>query len=110
MSGPADVIRVSSKRPFSVFVMEAKQVLRKLETVELHAVGEAITYSVRVADVLGSNGYTTLQKFETTSIEENDYNGNPSRRAKVVIVLKRTQDFARLDAEFEQQREARTAS
>jgi hypothetical protein len=107
MSGPEGVVRVSSKRPFSVFVLEAKQVLRKQETVELHGVGEAITYSVRATDVLCSNGYAELQKFETTSIEENDYSGNPARRAKVIIVLRRSRDFGRLDAEYEQQRETK---
>jgi hypothetical protein len=91
-------------------VFEAKQVLRTQETVELHGVGEAITISVRVADVLCSNGYTELQKFETTTIEEADYSGNPSRRAKVIVVLRKTRDFGRLDAEYEQQRETRNAS
>jgi hypothetical protein len=107
MSGPVGVVRVSSKRPFSAFVFEAKQVLRQQETVELHGVGEAITYSVRATDVLCANGYAELQKFETTTIEESDFSGAPARRAKVIIVLRRSRDFVRLDEEYEKQREAR---
>jgi hypothetical protein len=105
-----NVLRVGVRGSFEFYAAEAKKRLRSHESVELHGVGEAITNTVRARELLVSNGYTSLDSLETTSIEEPNQHGVTMRRSKVIIVLKKTSDFAHLDEEFEKKRLAEPTS
>jgi hypothetical protein len=105
-----NVVRVGARGSFGFYASEAKKRLRSHETVELHGVGEAITNTVRAGEVLVSNGYTSLDRLETTSIEEPNQYGVTTKRSKVIVILRKTSDFAHLDEEFEKKRTVQETS
>ena len=100
-------LRVSSRRPHTAYVYEAKEKLKGKGSVELHGLGEAINNTVRSAEMLCSLGYAKLDKFETLTVSEADREGKPVRRAKVIIILSRTPNFFVLYEEFEKNRPSR---
>mmetsp|Transcript_26449 Transcript_26449/g.47461 ORF Transcript_26449/g.47461 Transcript_26449/m.47461 type:complete len:110 (-) Transcript_26449:28-357(-) len=105
-----NIVRVGVRGNFGFYAAEAKKRLRAHENVELHGVGEAITNTIRAGEVLVTNGYTSLDRLETTSIEEPNQYGVTIKRSKVIVVLRKTSDFARLDEEFEKKRTAQASS
>jgi len=98
------VIRVSSKAQHGAYVTAAKTQLQSRTEVQLHGLGEAITNTIRAADMLISLGYTTLRKFETQTLTEPDEAGETRKRAKVVITLAKAATFDTALEEFEKSR------
>ena len=93
-------IRAGMRKPYSVFVNEAKQGLKEKNSVQLHGLGESITNVVRAGEMLTSQGYATLVSFHTASLAE-DYEGKPRNKPKVVISLEKAKTFDKAYQDFE---------
>lgn len=105
-----DTVRVSSRRAYTLYVYEVKEKLKVSSQVELHGLGEAITNTVRAAEMLCHLGYTTMDKFETTTVTENtkyDHDKTTSK-SKVIITLKKSAEFEKLFEEYENTRATKT--
>ena len=101
---PELTVKVSSRPSHRTFVYEGKEKLKNRETVELHGLGEAITNTVRAAEMLCSLGYAKLVKFETATVTENSRQDRPTKRSKVIITLARSPDFHAKYEEYEKNR------
>ena len=97
-------INVSNRKNNSFYVFLCKKTLEKHETLVLHALGNATSVSVIVAEKLVRNGYGEYSNMETKTIEveETTRNGRGEtregtgrmvKRAKLLITLKRSGDF-----------------
>ncbi|CAG9310847.1 unnamed protein product [Blepharisma stoltei] len=95
------VLKVSSRPKHSRYIYEGKEALKKNPEVAFHAIGESVSNAVRAADSLIALGYATLERFETLSLDEKDFEGRPKRVYKVIIKLSRTSNFDALYQEFE---------
>ena len=51
-TGPANLINVSNKRNAKFYVYLGKQILKEHNTIELHALGNAVSTSVQAAENL----------------------------------------------------------
>ncbi len=93
---PADnKLQISNKRESRFFTFLAKIYLKKFDKIELHALGNAISLSVRVAETLERFKYaeiTNIQQF--TYFGEEGKEGERGRKVKMVVTLKRGADFA----------------
>lgn len=103
-------IKVSSRPSHSTFVYEGKEKLKNREVVEMHGLGEAITNTVRAAEMLCSLGYAIVNKFETLTITDDSQLDRPIRKSKVIITLMRTQDFFKNYEEYEKNRSSNRRS
>lgn len=105
-----DTVRVSSRRAYTFYVYEVKEKLKVSSQVELHGLGEAITNTVRAAEMLCYLGYTTMDKFETTTVTENTEHDHDKtlRKSKVIIALSKTAEFDHLYQEYEKTRVTKT--
>ncbi|CAG9324121.1 unnamed protein product [Blepharisma stoltei] len=104
MAEESNIIKVSVKRGYASFVYQSKEVLKTHETVALHGLGEATANVVRAAEMLCSNGYTTLENFQTLSVPETDREGISRNRNKAIITLRRSSNFDQICEEFEKTR------
>ena len=94
---PADnKLQISNKRESRFFTFLAKIYLKKFETIELHALGNAISLSVRVAETLERFKYAEITKIQQFTYfgEEGKEENERSRKVKMVVSLKRGADFA----------------
>lgn len=96
-------IRASVKKPYSIFVNEAKQGLKDKGMIELHGLGESITNVVRVGDMLSTQGYAELVSFHTSTLSES-HDGETRNKAKVIISLKKASTFDKAFQDFENRR------
>jgi hypothetical protein len=89
-------MQISNQRDFKFYNFLAKIFLKEFETVELHALGEAISLSVRVAENMSRFGYATITKIEQLTFhpdEKEEHQQGGRRKIKLIINLKRTADF-----------------
>eukprot|EP01015_Nassula_variabilis_P018111 TRINITY_DN292_c0_g1_i4.p1 TRINITY_DN292_c0_g1~~TRINITY_DN292_c0_g1_i4.p1 ORF type:complete len:145 (+),score=45.97 TRINITY_DN292_c0_g1_i4:76-510(+) len=99
-------VQISTKREIRFFIFLAKIFMREFEEVELHALGEAISINVRVAEQLQRHGYATITRIETFTYEpdqkqtDNDQRRG-GKRVKMVIKLKRSKEFLSLTASLD---------
>ena len=93
-------IRVNIKQTYTAVVYRAKEMFAQQETLSLHALGEATSTAIKASEMLVSLGYASMEKFETLTINEPDRQGVPRRRYKVILELKKTPDFDRINEEF----------
>ncbi|CAD8153198.1 unnamed protein product [Paramecium octaurelia] len=90
-------LHVSSKKSAKEFIFIAKIFLKKFNSVELHALGEATKISVRVAEILQRQGLITISKINSFTT---DIDGR--KRVKLVIILQLTQGGkVRIDQELQ---------
>lgn len=99
-----NVLQISNKREVRFFIFLAKIYLKKFEQIELHALGDAISNSVRVAESLTRFGYVTITKIHQFTYsgeqKETEHEG-PRRKLKLVVQVKRTPDFDQKTADIE---------
>eukprot|EP01017_Pseudomicrothorax_dubius_P002217 TRINITY_DN0_c956_g1_i2.p1 TRINITY_DN0_c956_g1~~TRINITY_DN0_c956_g1_i2.p1 ORF type:complete len:118 (+),score=16.85 TRINITY_DN0_c956_g1_i2:50-403(+) len=97
-----NIINVSTRKDTRFFMYLSKLFLRKFETIELHALGEAISISSRVSESLSRYGYATMSKINLQTIamqqkegEKGHSDGRAGNRKKVklTIVMTRHADF-----------------
>lgn len=98
---------MSIQKNFTFFVFLAKKYLEEHDTIELHALGSAVTHSVQAADNLIKNKYATLSKIYTDSVELERRDGDKMKKAKLFIILKKAATFDEAVKNFEKQKEER---
>ena len=84
----------------------AKKYLETHETIELHALGNAVSTSVIASENLVRNNYATFGEIRTKTITvQSSGNKGDSKKAKLFITLKRSSDFFEVMKKFNEIRE-----
>nr|GMC93929.1 Alba domain-containing protein [Ipomoea batatas] len=88
-------IQVSStKKPLFFYVNLAKRYMQQYSEVELSALGMAIATVVSVAEILKNNGLAVEKKIMTSTVDvKDDSRGRPISKAKIEIVLGKSENF-----------------
>ncbi|KAL6607757.1 hypothetical protein ACP70R_040820 [Stipagrostis hirtigluma subsp. patula] len=88
-------IQVSnSKKPLFFYVNLAKRYMQQHGDVELSALGLAISTVVTIAEILKNNGLAVEKKIRTSTVEISDETrGRPIQKAKIEILLGKTENF-----------------
>ncbi|KAM3212130.1 hypothetical protein ACQJBY_065300 [Aegilops geniculata] len=104
-------IQVSNtKKPLFFYVNLAKRYMQMHNEVELSALGMAIATVVTVAEILKNNGLAVEKKIMTSTVDVNDESrGRPMQKAKIEIVLGKTENFDELMAAAAEEREVAAA-
>ncbi|PAN32497.1 hypothetical protein GQ55_5G496200 [Panicum hallii var. hallii] len=99
-------IQVSNtKKPLFFYVNLAKRYMQQHGDVELSALGMAIATVVTVAEILKNNGFAVEKKIRTSTVEINDESrGRPFQKAKIEIVLGKSEKFDELMAAAAEER------
>ncbi|KAL6848098.1 hypothetical protein ACP4OV_022226 [Aristida adscensionis] len=106
--GGGNRIQVSNtKKPLFFYVNLAKRYMQQHGEVELSALGMAIATVVTIAEILKNNGFAVEKKIRTSTVEINDESrGRPFQKAKIEIVLGKSENFDELMAATAEEREA----
>ena len=101
-------IRISLKRDSRFWVFLAKVYLKLFETVELSAMGDAISLAVRATDALSQKGLVDVVKINTDTVAVEAVNEERKerrevKRPKIVIVLRKTKEFEKVAQTIEVQ-------
>ncbi|KAF8704829.1 hypothetical protein HU200_031067 [Digitaria exilis] len=104
--GNSNRIQVSNtKKPLFFYVNLAKRYMQQHDDVELSALGMAIATVVTVAEILKNNGFAVEKKIRTSTVEINDESrGRPFQKAKIEIVLGKSEKFDELMAAAAEER------
>ncbi|XP_057508238.1 uncharacterized protein At2g34160-like [Actinidia eriantha] len=104
-------IQVSNtKKPLFFYVNLAKRYLQQHNEVELSALGMAIATVVSIAEILKNNGLAVEKRIMTSTVDMKDESrGRPVQKAKIEIVLGKTEKFDELMAAAAEARELREA-
>ncbi|KAL5199997.1 hypothetical protein ABZP36_021200 [Zizania latifolia] len=105
-------IQVSNtKKPLFFYVNLAKRYMQLHNEVELSALGMAIATVVTVAEILKNNGLAVEKKITTSTVDvKDDSRSRPMQKAKIEIVLGKTDNFDELMAAAAEEREAAAAN
>uniref|UniRef100_A0A0E0LD94 DNA/RNA-binding protein Alba-like domain-containing protein n=1 Tax=Oryza punctata TaxID=4537 RepID=A0A0E0LD94_ORYPU len=105
-------IQVSNtKKPLFFYVNLAKRYMQQHNEVELSALGMAIATVVTVAEILKNNGLAVEKKIMTSTVDvKDDSRSRPMQKAKIEIVLGKTENFDELMAAAAEEREAAAAA
>ena len=101
-------INVSTKKNPNFYVFLGKKYLEEHETVEMHALGNAVSISVIAAENLVRNDYATFSEIKTKTITMEGTSGE-SKKAKLFITLKRSPNFFENMEKFNKVREENEA-
>ena len=101
-------INVSTKKNPNFYVFLGKKYLEEHETVEMHALGNAVSISVIAAENLVRNDYATFSEIKTKTINVEGAKGE-SKKAKLFITLKRSANFFENMEKFNKVREENEA-
>ena len=103
-------INVSTKKNPNFYVFLGKKYLEEHETVEMHALGNAVSISVIAAENLVRNDYATFSEIKTKTITmEGTAGKTESKKAKLFITLKRSPNFFENMEKFNKVREENEA-
>nr|AGT16645.1 hypothetical protein SHCRBa_170_C07_R_130 [Saccharum hybrid cultivar R570] len=104
--GSSNRIQVSNtKKPLFFYVNLAKRYMQQHGDVELSALGMAIATVVTVAEILKNNGFAVEKKIRTSTVEINDESrGRPFQKAKIEIILGKSDKFDELMAAAAEER------
>jgi len=93
-NGPenSNQINVSVKKNPNFYVFLGKKYFETHETIELHALGNAVSTSVIASENLVRNNYAVFKEIRTRTITVQGSRGD-SKKAKLFITLKRSEDF-----------------
>ncbi|KAJ9163117.1 hypothetical protein P3X46_022821 [Hevea brasiliensis] len=100
-------IQVSNtKKPLFFYVNLAKRYMQQHNEVELSALGMAIATVVTVAEILKNNGLAVEKKIMTSTVDMRDESrGRPVQKAKIEILLGKTENFDELMAAAAEERD-----
>ncbi|KAK8595668.1 hypothetical protein V6N13_000364 [Hibiscus sabdariffa] len=100
-------IQVSNtKKPLFFYVNLAKRYMQQYNEVELSALGMAIATVVTIAEILKNNGLAVEKKITTSTVDMNeDMRGRPVQKAKIEILLGKTEKFDELMAASAEERD-----
>ncbi|XP_040256018.1 uncharacterized protein At2g34160 [Aegilops tauschii subsp. strangulata] len=98
--GSSNRIQVSNtKKPLFFYVNLAKRYMQQHGEVELSAPGMAIATVVTVAEILKNNGFAFETRITTSTVEiKDEMRGRPIQKAKIEIVLRKSDKFDELMA------------
>ncbi|TYI24931.1 hypothetical protein ES332_A05G019300v1 [Gossypium tomentosum] len=101
-------IQVSnSKKPLFFYINLAKRYMQQHNEVELSALGMAIATVVTIAEILKNNGLAVEKKITTATVDmKEESRGRPVQKAKIEILLGKTENFDELMAAAAEEREA----
>ncbi|KAG2656848.1 uncharacterized protein At2g34160-like isoform X2 [Panicum virgatum] len=104
-------IQVSNtKKPLFFYVNLAKRYMQLHNEVELSALGMAIAIVVTIAEILKNNGFAVEKKIMTSTVDVKDETRNRAiQKAKIEILLGKTEKFDGLMAAAAEEREATEA-
>ncbi|XP_010670649.2 uncharacterized protein At2g34160 [Beta vulgaris subsp. vulgaris] len=92
-------IQVSNtKKPLFFYVNLAKRYMQQHNEVELSALGMAIATVVTIAEILKNNGFAVEKKITTSTVDINESGERPVQKAKIEIVLEKSENFDELMA------------
>ncbi|KAL9338811.1 hypothetical protein Peur_067826 [Populus x canadensis] len=93
-------IQVSNtKKPLFFYVNLAKRYMQQHNEVELSALGMAIATVVTIAEILKNNGLAVEKKIMTSTVDmREETGGRPVPKAKIEILLGKTEKFDELMA------------
>ncbi|XP_015869648.3 uncharacterized protein At2g34160 isoform X2 [Ziziphus jujuba] len=93
-------IQVSNtKKPLFFYVNLAKRYMQQHNEVELSALGMAIATVVTIAEILKNNGLAVEKKIMTSTVDmREDAGGRPIQKAKIEILLGKSEKFDELMA------------
>ncbi|GAB2223368.1 hypothetical protein AKJ16_DCAP22893 [Drosera capensis] len=92
-------IQVSNtKKPLFFYVNLAKRYMQQHNEVELSALGMAIATVVTIAEILKNNGLAVEKKIATSTVDIGEPGGRPVQKAKIEIVLGKSENFDELMA------------
>ncbi|KAL2927433.1 hypothetical protein RDABS01_034936 [Bienertia sinuspersici] len=99
-SGKKNRIQVSNtKKPLFFYVNLAKRYMQQHNEVELSALGMAIATVVSVAEILKNGELAVEKKIMTSTVDiKDDSRGRPVQKAKIEILLEKSEDFDKLMA------------
>ncbi|PWA74446.1 DNA/RNA-binding protein Alba-like protein [Artemisia annua] len=99
-------IQVSNtKKPLFFYVNLAKRYMQQHNEVELSALGMAIATVVTIAEILKNNGFAVEKKIMTSTVDMKDESrGRPIQKAKIEILLEKTDKFDELMAAAAEER------
>jgi DNA-binding protein len=97
-------INVSTKRNPNFYVYICKKYFQFFETIELHALGNAVSTSVIASENLVRNKYADFHEVKTKTITVQGQKGE-SKKAKLFITLKRGADYQENMANFQEIKE-----
>ncbi|KAB2629329.1 hypothetical protein D8674_034124 [Pyrus ussuriensis x Pyrus communis] len=88
-------IQVSNtKKPLFFYVNLAKRYMQHNNEVELSALGMAIATVVTIAEILKNNGLALEKRIMTSTIDmREDAGGRPIQKAKIEILLEKSEKF-----------------
>ena len=88
----SNIVQISSRRDAKFYIFLTKIFFQTFEEVELHALGDAITLSTRVAENLSRYGFTEIVGTEIfTYVPEEDQEGKRrGKRVKMVVKLRKS--------------------
>ncbi|GAV68334.1 Alba domain-containing protein [Cephalotus follicularis] len=100
-------IQVSNtKKPLFFYVNLAKRYMQQHNEVELSALGMAIATVVTIAEILKNNGLAVEKKIMTSTVDmKEDSRGRPVQKAKIEILLGKTDNFDELMAAAAEERD-----
>ncbi|KAL6344921.1 hypothetical protein AAG906_006682 [Vitis piasezkii] len=100
-------IQVSNtKKPLFFYVNLAKRFMQQYNDVELSALGMAIATVVTIAEILKNNGLAVEKRITTSTVDIRDeFGGRPLQKAKIEILLGKTENFDELMAAAAEERE-----
>ncbi|KAK4774667.1 hypothetical protein SAY86_009602 [Trapa natans] len=105
-------IQVSNtKKPIFFYINLAKRYMQQHDEVQLSALGLAITTVVTIAEILKNNGLATEKKVLISSVGVKDENkGRMIQKAKIEIVLVKSENFDTLMAAHSNKAPTETAA
>ena len=106
-------INVSNRKNQSLYVYVCKKILEKHGSVVMNALGNATSIAVIAAENLVRNGYAEYDKLETKTIDVEQTRGRggnegetrTSRKAKLLITLRKSKNFDENMRKFNEIRE-----
>ncbi|WCJ30257.1 Alba DNA/RNA-binding protein [Euphorbia peplus] len=99
-AGQKNRIQVShTKKPLFFYVNLSKRYMQQYNEVELSALGMAIATVVTIAEILKNNGLAVEKKITTSTVDmREETGGRPVPKAKIEILLEKTEKFDELMA------------
>lgn len=91
-----------------ISVNYCQRYMQQFNEVELSALGMAIATVVTIAEILKNNGLAVEKKIMTSTVDmRDDSGGRPIQKAKIEILLGKTENFDELMAAAAEEREGR---
>ncbi|XP_064972803.1 uncharacterized protein At2g34160-like [Musa acuminata AAA Group] len=96
----------NTKKPLFFYVNLAKRYMQQYDEAELSALGMAISTVVTIAEILKNNGLAVEKKIMTSMVDvEDEARGRLLQKARIEILLGKTENFDELMAAATQRRD-----